>query len=426
MKNFLLLLFTLIITINALAKSEITAPGDSIVLYAIGLVNPIGIEVDSESRLWVAEQGTGNNDSRISIVTTNGVVHPFMVGLPSQIIEGFPGGARHVYFDIDGKLLIVQGEGSDTLSESILVVDTTGFTPGDPPLGRENIEAYYNIGEFSLNNGGSDTNPYTLTIGPNNDWFIVDAGFNGIIKRERTTGDLSVFVNFGSNIVPTGSVFTGDKFYVGNLTGFPFPVGGAKIYEVDLTGNFSVFQENLTTIVELDVDPLDNKLVCLQFAHFSAGFQLGTGAVFKIDNGTADTLVFGFNLSAGMRFNSKGDLFVATYADGEIYKIFAKPTDADNPNETVETFNLMQNYPNPFNPSTTISWQLAERSNTTLKIYDVLGNEVKTLVNEEQSEGIHQITFDASGFSSGVYFYKINAISDNKEYSAVKKLMILK
>ncbi len=425
MKNFLLLLFTLIITINALAKSEITAPGDSIVLYASGLVNPIGIEVDSESRLWVAEQGTGNNDSKISIVTTDGVVHPFIVGLPSQIIEGFPVGAGHVYFDIDGKLLIVQGEGSDTLSESILVVDTTGFTPGDPPLGRNDIEAYYNIGEFSLNNGGSTTNPYTLTIGPNNDWFIVDAGFNGIIRRERTTGNLSVFAQFGP-VVPTGSVFVGNKFYVGSLTSFPFPIGGAKIYEVDLTGNFSVYQENLTTIVDLDVDPLDNKLVCLQFAHFSAGFQSGTGALFKINNGTADTLVFGFNLSAGMRFNSKGDLFVATYNDGEIYKIFAKPTDADNPNETVETFNLMQNYPNPFNPVTTISWQLAERSHTTLKIYDVLGNEIKTLVNEDQSQGNHEITFDASGFSSGAYFYKLSAISNNKEHSVAKKLMILK
>jgi hypothetical protein len=91
-----------------------------------------------------------------------------------------------------------------------------------------------------------------------------------------------------------------------------------------------------------------------------------------------------------------------------------------------EKFSLFQNYPNPFNPVTTITWQVAERGYTTLKIYDILGNEIKTLINEEQSSGKYEITFDASEFSSGVYFYKLNAISNNAEYFGVKKLMILK
>jgi Secretion system C-terminal sorting domain/Kelch motif len=85
-------------------------------------------------------------------------------------------------------------------------------------------------------------------------------------------------------------------------------------------------------------------------------------------------------------------------------------------------FNLKQNYPNPFNPTTVISWQLPNRSHVSLKVYDVLGNEVAELVNEEQSAGIHQINFDASGLSSGIYFYKLQA----GQFAQTKKLLLMK
>ena len=72
-------------------------------------------------------------------------------------------------------------------------------------------------------------------------------------------------------------------------------------------------------------------------------------------------------------------------------------------------FELFQNYPNPFNPSTTISWQSPTSSHQTLKIYDLLGNEVATLVDEFLPTGTYKVNFDASGLSSGIYFYKLQA-----------------
>ena len=73
------------------------------------------------------------------------------------------------------------------------------------------------------------------------------------------------------------------------------------------------------------------------------------------------------------------------------------------------TFTLYQNYPNPFNPSTTISYNLPTNDFVILKIYDVLGNEITTLINEEQQAGFHKINFNANNYSSGMYFYKLSS-----------------
>lgn len=85
-------------------------------------------------------------------------------------------------------------------------------------------------------------------------------------------------------------------------------------------------------------------------------------------------------------------------------------------------FELLQNYPNPFNPLTKIGYELPYGTNVSLKIYDVLGREVLTLVDGMQEVGHQEATFDATSYSSGVYFYKLQA----SNYSAVKKLMLLK
>lgn len=85
-------------------------------------------------------------------------------------------------------------------------------------------------------------------------------------------------------------------------------------------------------------------------------------------------------------------------------------------------FNLYQNYPNPFNPTTKISWKSPVSSWQTLKVYDILGNEVATLVDGYKPAGSYQVEFNASGLTSGVYFYELKA----GEYSNIKKLILMK
>ena len=83
---------------------------------------------------------------------------------------------------------------------------------------------------------------------------------------------------------------------------------------------------------------------------------------------------------------------------------------------------LEQNYPNPFNPTTTIKYQIPELSFVTLKVYDVLGSEVATFVNEERVIGSYEVEFDATSFPSGIYFYQLQV----GVYVETKKMVLLK
>ena len=93
-----------------------------------------------------------------------------------------------------------------------------------------------------------------------------------------------------------------------------------------------------------------------------------------------------------------------------------------NNNNVAKSFKLNQNYPNPFNPLTTIAYEVPKSSAVTVKVYDQLGREIKTLVNGTQSAGKYEITWDASDNSSGVYFYKLVS----GDYSETKKMILIK
>jgi hypothetical protein len=93
-----------------------------------------------------------------------------------------------------------------------------------------------------------------------------------------------------------------------------------------------------------------------------------------------------------------------------------------NVNALPAEFTLHQNYPNPFNPTTRIEYELPASSHISLTVYDVLGREIRTLVDERQSAGNHSVTFNPGNLPSGVYFYRLQA----GNYSATKKLLLLK
>lgn len=89
-------------------------------------------------------------------------------------------------------------------------------------------------------------------------------------------------------------------------------------------------------------------------------------------------------------------------------------------------FSLSQNFPNPFNPTTKIKFTVPTEGFVSLKVYDVIGNEVAELVKENRKSGTHEVTFDASDLSSGVYFYKINISGQSGDFVQTKKMILLK
>ena len=95
---------------------------------------------------------------------------------------------------------------------------------------------------------------------------------------------------------------------------------------------------------------------------------------------------------------------------------------------TPVSFAVEQNYPNPFNPVTTIKYRLPNKSNVTINIYNTVGELVEVVVNEIQESGIYQYEWNANRFSSGVYFYVVNAkeVQGGLNYKEVKKMLLLK
>ena len=133
-------------------------------------------------------------------------------------------------------------------------------------------------------------------------------------------------------------------------------------------------------------------------------------------------------------FNDDGALDLAVANDGSnnvtiLYNNTPVSVD-DNSSNLIEGFMLSQNYPNPFNPTTKIKYtiptaiirQAQSEVFASLNIYDVLGNEIATLVNEEKSVGSYQVEFDGAELTSGIYFYRLRA----GNFTETKKMLLLK
>lgn len=104
-----------------------------------------------------------------------------------------------------------------------------------------------------------------------------------------------------------------------------------------------------------------------------------------------------------------------------------KVTSVDHTNTVPLEYSLKQNYPNPFNPSTKVSYNLPEQAVVRLTVYNLLGKEVKTLVNRSQHPGLYEYTFNAANLPSGVYFYKLVAVNPaGKETVQTKKMTLIK
>ena len=132
---------------------------------------------------------------------------------------------------------------------------------------------------------------------------------------------------------------------------------------------------------------------------------------------------FGSAYHSTIAIDKNGNKWIGTTGGLAVYKAVGIVSIKEKPCKNIPSvFTLSQNYPNPFNPTTVINYELPVNAFVTLRIYDILGREAKSLVNERQTAGSHSVTFAANNFPSGVYFCRIQAGS----FSDTKKLILLR
>jgi hypothetical protein len=321
----------------------------------------------------------------------------------------------------------------------------------------------------SLNTGtGEGTN-----IGPSlfNDIFglTINSSNNELLGVRSTPSE--------SEILRVNSL-GGDSYLLhnldlGNMVGISFDNTGTlygaletgEIYSIDLTnGTYSYVSTALIELVAICFEPATNDL----WATISGGFGVPRDQIFKIDLPTGDTTLvgqtgLGNTAINALAFDENGVLYGIMGSGPTVSDLFtidlntAEGTlvgstglqaltglafdetgvvndvqDDDNNNSVPTDYALSQNYPNPFNPSTSIEFSVPVSSDVTLRIYNLLGQVVTTLVSEEVSAGHYSTVWngvDDNGFqvSSGVYLYEMKANGNNgTAYSQIKKMVFLK
>lgn len=281
---------------------------------ATGLAAPLGVAPDKQGRMWVGEVAAG----RVSVITPDGKKYPAITGFTVGVSpENLPDGLNHLLYK-DGKLYILHG-----VDEKLYIADLTNVKPGDQPLSAGQL-ASEPIGQFVLDSLNTKdplaSNLYNMAFGPDGDLYIADAGANAIIRRTKT-GRVSIFAAIpgvsqttpsGTSTVesvPTGIVFDGQKLWVTILTGFPFPVGKARIYQVDLAGKVTLYQEGFSSLVDILLGA-DGRLLVLQIAEAGQqGYLLNTGRLLQVRNGQVSTVRQGLNFPTAIKPGAQANTY---------------------------------------------------------------------------------------------------------------------
>ncbi|MBK6912650.1 MAG: T9SS type A sorting domain-containing protein [Ignavibacteriales bacterium] len=260
-------------------------------------------------------------------------------------------------------------------------------------------EIYYSSDSGSNWNkiSGSLSNPvYSVAV---NSLGTIFAGSNSGIIYRLAAGALNwTELDVNSPNAAITKIAVNHKDYIFAVSN----TGGGIFRSTDNGNNWQSLAAGLldTVITSIYIDPNDLVFIAtstqgVYYSKENGDTWIPTSSLIPLPNVTSLTMDDEGYLYAGTRFNG-------------VYRTFQTLTDVeDQPAAYPSEFLLEQNYPNPFNPSTKIRWQAPAGSWQTLKIYDVLGNEIAILVNEYREAGSYEINFDASSFSSGVYYYQL-------------------
>ena len=304
----------------------------TITTLATGLVGLIGVETDASGRVFVTEQGTGNNDGRVSEITSDGKIHPIITDLYSFKRPDNELDATDHLLAANGMLYVLSAKG-------LYSVNLTAYKTGNAPISAtsltpENIQKF--VIDYAFTEDTGESHPYNMTLGPDGALYFTDAAANAIIRRSET-GQLSVVTAVPGianpnpagpppgppfiQSVPTGITYDGKQFAISTLLGFPFPAGKALIYRMDLTGKMSVFQQAFNSLVDIENDGNGNYLA-LEFAEFGPkGFTPKTGKLVRARGTGTDLLIDNLNMPTDLKVIDSHTAYLTSMGDGALLKI---------------------------------------------------------------------------------------------------------
>jgi hypothetical protein len=288
-----------------------------------------------------------------------------------------------------------------------------------------------------------------VTTGSTNAWYMqsTNAPWSGIwlTTSDTTAQKQMAALRNGDSVAVTGTVQEQfDVTRLGNITSVVKQTSGnaEPAPVVRTTGAFSVgngtasaeayegMLVRFNNVTVTSVDPTFSDPTEFTVNDGSGAVVVQRSGMYSYSNVAADSALGKTVLKVG---NKIGSLTGIVYYSFSQYK-FVPRTNADFVNVTLTgvnekpvsaipaSYTLNQNYPNPFNPSTTIRFALPSAGQTTLRVYNLLGQEMATLVNDVMPAGVHSVSFNASSLSSGVYFFRI----ESGAFRAVKKMMLVK
>ena len=338
-----------------------------------------------------------------------------------------------------GKVLTYNKLSSLTVSDSNILAGTYPGIYHSSDYGNNWVNSNSGLPEFSftfaLANNGTNIyagNEYGVYLSTNNgiSWGAINQGLpsNAVCNSIAILGS-NIFAGTNKGIYRS---INNVNIWSPSNQGLPensivksLGVDGSNIY-AGLIGKVYLSTDNGSNWAQTDLGTADWTINGILFQDSNL-FIISNGTVyFSRDYGTNWKIVNEglSNETLTSICYSNSFLYVATDKAG-IWKLAIDDNILDaNDKQKYEPYNfkLSQNYPNPFNPSTKINYQLPTAGNVTIKVYDVLGNEIATLVNEEKPAGYYSVNFDLTSIASGIYFYQLQAGS----FAETKKMILLK
>lgn len=238
----------------------------------------------------------------------------------------------------------------------------------------------------------------------------------GITGKTFKTGGEGCSCHGSASSAVTVTFLAADSVQAGTTKTIRLKIQGGP----GVAGGLNVAAKNgvLNTILGSGVQKIGDELTHASPKNFTADTVSWSFTYTAPSTPGADTL-YAVGNSVNLNGSTSGDQW--NFRIRHAVKIFS-PSSITNVNETAKNYSLSQNFPNPFNPVTSIKFSIPNNNFVTLKVYDILGNEIVTLINKNLRQGEYKVDFNASNYSSGIYVYKIIAgnFSETKRMTLVK------